>query len=264
VWWIDKLTPEAFSEGFGLTTPMLSGELKVHRYYSYFDKAVSTMKRLMIKQCNVVDEGALKVLNGVLSLGEIYRMAGGDFWVVVPCVGDKTKEIMEGTRLTLQKHAGEQGGEGSYDFSIRTPGTPERWEQFSKEFDKLWEEDVKEAIEGCSGRVDLVQVSLKVFYYWVHFAPLTRGSAAVGHGMMLSLLRAGGKEMRLGGGQLEGVQLDWEAILRSDADEFVSAWSGWLRGTLVDIASADVHACASVASSLPDLKSRVCALTGFD
>lgn len=29
VWWIDRLTPEAFGEGFGLQTPMVNGQLKV-------------------------------------------------------------------------------------------------------------------------------------------------------------------------------------------------------------------------------------------
>lgn len=29
VWWIDRLTPEAFTEGFGLQTPMVNGQLKV-------------------------------------------------------------------------------------------------------------------------------------------------------------------------------------------------------------------------------------------
>lgn len=29
VWWIDRLTPSAFQEGFGLQTPMVNGQLKV-------------------------------------------------------------------------------------------------------------------------------------------------------------------------------------------------------------------------------------------
>ncbi len=31
VWWIDRLTPSAFQEGFGLQTPMVNGQLKVTR-----------------------------------------------------------------------------------------------------------------------------------------------------------------------------------------------------------------------------------------
>jgi len=29
VWWIDRLSPEAFQEGFGLQTPLVNGQLKV-------------------------------------------------------------------------------------------------------------------------------------------------------------------------------------------------------------------------------------------
>lgn len=32
VWWIDRLTPSAFREGFGLQTPMVNGQLKVKVY----------------------------------------------------------------------------------------------------------------------------------------------------------------------------------------------------------------------------------------
>lgn len=33
VWWIDRLTPGAFKEGFGLQTPMVNGQLKVRFIY---------------------------------------------------------------------------------------------------------------------------------------------------------------------------------------------------------------------------------------
>lgn len=35
VWWIDRLTPEAFREGFGLQTPMVNGQLKVTAWTDY-------------------------------------------------------------------------------------------------------------------------------------------------------------------------------------------------------------------------------------
>ena len=38
VWWIDALTTQAFEDGFGLQTPIVNGQLKTIRYYSYFDK----------------------------------------------------------------------------------------------------------------------------------------------------------------------------------------------------------------------------------
>ena len=41
VWWIDALTTQAFEDGFGLQTPIVNGQLKTIRYYSYFDKYTS-------------------------------------------------------------------------------------------------------------------------------------------------------------------------------------------------------------------------------
>merc|ERR1711871_159355 len=47
VWWIDALTTQAFEDGFGLQTPIVNGQLKTIRYYSYFDKAFTLMKKRM-------------------------------------------------------------------------------------------------------------------------------------------------------------------------------------------------------------------------
>lgn len=148
----------------------------------------------------------------------------------------------------------------SYEFSIRTPGTPARWAQFKKELDRLWDEDVKEVIEGCSASKDIVAVALKVFYYWVCFAPLTRGSAAVAHTMMLALLRAGGKEFV--GEQREGVQLDWEAILCSNVNDFVAEVEGWVRENVRDMEDGweDVEEGVDIEHNLPHVWSRICAL----
>ena len=44
VWWIDRLTPEAFREGFGLQTPMVNGQLKVRRVTSPPLETVPTEK----------------------------------------------------------------------------------------------------------------------------------------------------------------------------------------------------------------------------
>lgn len=56
VWWIDRLPEAAFREGFGLQTPMFTGQMKTIRYYSYFAPAFEIMKRLMPEQCDLTDE----------------------------------------------------------------------------------------------------------------------------------------------------------------------------------------------------------------
>jgi len=44
VWWIDGMTLESFCDGFGLQTPMVSGQLKCIRYHSYFEKVPNEIK----------------------------------------------------------------------------------------------------------------------------------------------------------------------------------------------------------------------------
>ncbi len=41
VFWIDLLAPEAFAEGFGLQTPMVTGQMNVIRYFPYFESALA-------------------------------------------------------------------------------------------------------------------------------------------------------------------------------------------------------------------------------
>ncbi len=53
VFWIDLLAPEAFAEGFGLQTPMVTGQMNVVRYYPYFSRALEVVKKL------VADSGTL-------------------------------------------------------------------------------------------------------------------------------------------------------------------------------------------------------------
>ena len=228
VWWIDQLPMASFEEGFGLQTPLVSGEFKVFRYYPYFDRGFELMKKLVVQQCKLNPKQAAKV-EAAKSLAELWNLVGGDFWVVVPCRGgrEKTKTSMEGTRFTLQKCGADVTLENStskngFEFTIRTPGTPARWVEFSGELDLLWEQ-LRGAVKG---RHAVLQIALKIFYFWVCFAPLTRGSAACGYCMLVSILRVAGFEIE--GGMLEGVQLDWEAIIRSDVDDFVCAFDGIL------------------------------------
>ena len=41
------LAPEAFAEGFGLQTPMVTGQMNVVRYYPYFSRALEVVKKLI-------------------------------------------------------------------------------------------------------------------------------------------------------------------------------------------------------------------------
>ena len=102
VWWIDELAPEAFAEGFGLQTPLVNGQLKVYRYYSYFHQAFSLMKDLMVV-VGEFGEPEASELRSVATLHRLYELwEQGDFWVVSPCVSTAVNgRTMEGTRLTV-------------------------------------------------------------------------------------------------------------------------------------------------------------------
>ena len=103
VWWIDRFPPEAFEEGFGLQTPLVNGQLKVYRYYPYFNQAFNLMKDLIVGMMG--DGPAVQAVKAMTSLEELYSAWGkGDFWMVSPCHSTALPgRTMEGTRLTVQK-----------------------------------------------------------------------------------------------------------------------------------------------------------------
>ena len=66
----------------------------------------------------------------------------------------------------------------------------------------------------------LARSRAQIFYYWVAFGPLSRGSAACGYVVMLGLLLALGVSVA-DTPMPEGVQMDWEAILRPSPRAFI-------------------------------------------
>ena len=110
-------------------------------------------------------------------------------------------EPIEGTRLTLVEH--EPNG---HEFTIRMPGLPMRYLQYhdllKQQFEKVrsivYKKENKEKNDNVIGRaneenkVEIIESCLLVFYYWVSWAPLTRGSAATGYVFLYSLLLACG------------------------------------------------------------------------
>lgn len=70
---------------------------------------------------------------------------------------------------------------------------------------------------------------LTMFYYWVNFGPLSRGSAACGYVVLSGLMAAAG--WRLTELLPPNVQMDWEAILRPSPEAFIAKARPWLRRT---------------------------------
>lgn len=141
VWWIDKFSKKAFEEGFGLQTPIVHGQLKTVRYYSYFEKAFAMLKELVIKNyysrenvSKVLSEELKSHVSQASNLTELYKIVGEDFYVIIPYHSKYQQDVFEGTRLTLLKKDPD-----GFEFTIRTPGTPDRFKQFGKEMSCIFE-----------------------------------------------------------------------------------------------------------------------------
>lgn len=166
-------------------------------------------------------------------------------------------------------------------FTIRTPGTPARWAQYEQEFAALFAEldalvdahgcplpppatsaavgGSSSAGAGCAGAgagaawpaeacergLDL---ALAVFFYWVNFGPLSRGTAATGYTLLHALLAALGWAVELPWLPPQR-QLDWEAILRPSPAAFGAAVKPWLRPKLTRVSEAASAAAAGAAGA---------------
>jgi hypothetical protein len=76
VWWVDLLTAEQFEEGFGSHTPMITGQMRVVRYYPMFSRAFTIMKNLIPQQCNMN-------VDNVKDCKDLYEIMRKDFWVYI-------------------------------------------------------------------------------------------------------------------------------------------------------------------------------------
>ncbi|XP_057493155.1 suppressor of RPS4-RLD 1 [Actinidia eriantha] len=239
--WVNKLSEE-FNSGFGSHTPLILGQAKVIRYFPNFQrtlgvaKAVITEKRHVYnKQDNVIDLSEDRKLQDIMkaeSCSDLYRVVGEDFWLATWCNSTAFEgRRLEGTRITLVKM-----GEHGFDFAIRTPCTPSRWEEFEAEMTAAWEALCNAYCGEIYGSTDFSMLEnirdaiLRMTYYWYNFMPLSRGTAAVGFIVMLGLFLAANMEFT--GSIPQGLQVDWEAILNIDPNNFVESVKSWLYPSL--------------------------------
>ncbi|CAN0917968.1 Suppressor of RPS4-RLD 1 [Linum grandiflorum] len=150
---------------------------------------------------------------------DLYRAVGEDFWLATWCNSTSF-----------------EGGERGFDFAIRTPCTPSRWEDFDAEMAMAWDAVCNTYCGENYGSTDfdvlenLRGAILRMTYYWYNFMPLSRGSAAVGFVVLQGLLLAANMEFT---GQIpKDLQVDWEAILNSDPNSFVESVKSWLYPSL--------------------------------
>lgn len=239
--WVNKLSEE-FNAGFGSHTPLILGQAKVTRYYPHFQRTLDVAKAIMKENGHVFSktdiaidltkDGKLKEILKAESCSDLYKAVGEDFWLATWCNSTAYEgKRLEGTRITLVKM-----GECGFDFAIRTPCTPARWEDFDAEMTSAWEVLCNTYCGETYGSNDfgtlenVREAILRMTYYWYNFMPLSRGSAVVGFTVMLGLLLAANMEFT--GNIPEGVQVDWDAILSLDPNSFMESVTSWLYPSL--------------------------------
>ncbi|KAH3766781.1 TPR repeat protein [Pelomyxa schiedti] len=270
-WWVDMLSPEQFEEGFGSTTPIITGQTNVVRYYPQFERAFGIVKAALCSPTSLNTPPGIVPDEIMLAkdCSDLWKLVQHDFWIVTPCKSMCSPgRILEGTRLTLQASPPE-----GFEFTIRTPGTPPRWKLYDEELSYAFQKFVQCFQKVIQERQDTptppptpnpvntstytpaeiatIDAALILSFYWYNFMPLSRGTAAVGyvclHAMLLSI------GFRLSArGTPPNLQVDWDAILGSDPLEFVETQKKWILKSLIKVDPEQVQAlpikqtCASV------------------
>ncbi|XP_015578308.1 suppressor of RPS4-RLD 1 isoform X2 [Ricinus communis] len=270
--WVNKLRREEFNTGFGSQTPLILGQAKVVRYYMNYERTLDAAKTIMkdklyvhSKADEVIDISKDEKLRDIMdakTCSELYKVIGEDFWLATWCNSTVIEgKRLEGTRITLMKM-----GEHGFDFAIRTPCTPPRWDEFDAEMAMAWEAVCNAYCGETYGSTDLDVLEnvrdtiLRMTYYWYNFMPLSRGSAAVGFIVLLGLLLAANMEFE--GKIPKGIQVDWEAILNFEPSSFVDSIKSWLCPSLKVTTSWKDY--PDVASTIATTGSVVAALSSYN
>uniref|UniRef100_A0A803KY54 Suppressor of RPS4-RLD 1 n=1 Tax=Chenopodium quinoa TaxID=63459 RepID=A0A803KY54_CHEQI len=256
--WINKLSEE-FNAGFGSHTPIILGQARVVRYFPNFHRTLNAAKAAIKEKkhacskadavINLSDDSKLQNIMLADSCSDLHKAVGEDFWVSTWC-----------------NSMAFEGGERGYDFAIRTPCTPSRWNEFDTEMAMAWEALCNAYCGEAYGSTDFNALEnvrdaiLRMTYYWYNFMPLSRGSAVVGFVVLLGLCLAA--NMEFSGSIPEGMQIDWEAILTFDPDSFVESVKKWLYPNLKATTSWKEY--PDVASTLSTTGSVIAALSTYN
>eukprot|EP00261_Vitis_vinifera_P021485 XP_010652744.1 PREDICTED: suppressor of RPS4-RLD 1 isoform X3 [Vitis vinifera] len=270
--WVNKLSEE-FNSGFGSHTPLILGQAKVVRYFPNYQRTLDVAKTVMKEKRYVhnkaddimylSEDGKLQEIMHAESCSDLYKIVGEDFWLATWCNSTAIEgKRLEGTRITLLKM-----GEHGFDFAIRTPCTPSRWDDFDTEMAVAWDALCNaycgEKTYGSTNFDMLENVRdaiLRMTYYWYNFMPLSRGTAAVGFVVLLGLFLAANMEFT--GSIPKDFQVDWEAILNLEPDSFLDSVKSWLYPSLKVTTSWKEY--PDVASTFSTTGSVVAALSSYD
>lgn len=219
-----------------MQTPMVAGQLEVVRYFRYCDRALDLVKQHIRSRPLTDSLGELTVearLRECRNIHDLYALCGhSDFWVSTSCASLKSRaKTLDGTQIALQKRDPD-----GYDFTIRTPCTPDRWREYDAEMREAWLVAARRAAEvrrDTSARRFAVDAALVCFYYFVNFGALSRGTATTAYAVLVGTLLAFGFRPPLPPFP-PNFQLDWEALLRTSPQDFLKNATRWLTRPLLD------------------------------
>ncbi|PKA57439.1 TPR repeat-containing thioredoxin TDX [Apostasia shenzhenica] len=188
--------------------------------------SASLLSEMGAKATNAFGFDVLHLIISAESCLDLYSIVGQDFWV---------GSICDSTAF--------EGNKKGFDFGVRTPSTPARWEDYDAEMEAAWEDIFGQMQDLCTaycgelyGSNDLTMLEkvkdaiLRVTYYWYNLMPLSRGSAVIGYTVLLGLFLS--TNMEVTGSIPPSVQVDWDAILSRNPQLFIDSVKTWLYPSL--------------------------------
>jgi len=230
VWWNDRLEIKAGYNQLGLKTHMHHGWTKTVRYGSYIPMGLNITKTLLLSDPEVNAKKG-KAIRAASTVEELFKASGGKSFYVNTLVHSLAKpgEAWEGTQVTLRTSTSPEG----YDFLINSLVNPARDAQYAQDMDFTFRSfvsslgDVLAAEGGDPVASDAAfGHALEIFYYWVNYAALTRGTSATGYAALMACVVAMGEQIL--SPVPKGKQLDWEGIYTMHPADFVHRIKGWL------------------------------------
>jgi hypothetical protein len=164
----------------------------------------------------------------VYDLASVVGMSA--FYIVVPCQSIKnSSKYLNGTRIT-----GAKNSNGGWDLSICSASTQERFVEYEEELHDVFQRLIQAFIDylkagNPQNHDKIFKIALELFYYWVNFAPVSRGTSATGYASLYAAVLASGHEFTQSVPKRK--QLDWEALLRYDPHEFTQVIYSWFSKT---------------------------------
>jgi hypothetical protein len=238
IWWTDQLTQKEYSERQGMTTYMLNGQGVNVRYGPYVNMALNATRDQLLAvgflpqsgsdMIKVTDPKLRRVIEDAKHVSDLHRGVGDrSFYALMPCYSTlEPGRVMNGTLIRLDKAVND-----GWDFGICTSTSYRRYIDYEEELDAAFQRVVRalvnaENLNDSNRREAVEKHTLELFFYWIQFTPITRGTSASGYAAILACILAMGEQ--IDNAVPKGKQLDWEGILTSDPKAFVARVVPWI------------------------------------